>query len=321
MRILIAPLNWGLGHATRCVPLVRRYIEQGHEVVLGGDGESLIWLQHYFPDLRTIELASLNLRYSKGKSQVGAMLKALPQLIHFSLEDEARLNQLLLVEPFDVVVSDNRFGLRNEHVKSVYVTHQLWIRLPKGWKWLEPFVAKLHARVYNRFDEVWVPDYADRESNLSGLLGHPKTISDKVKYIGPLSRFSDGPIATSSTYHTVALLSGLEPQRTLLEEQVVLRLLEEGVPALVVQGKVREPFTRVTHANLTKVPYLSDELLTEALMGAQKIICRSGYSTIMDLAQLGLLDRVEWVPTPGQPEQEYLAERLKNNTFLTQKRK
>ena len=95
MKILIAPLNWGLGHATRCVPIIRKYIEQGHEVVLGGDGESLIWLYRYFPTLRFIELAPLSIRYSASSSQVGAILKAIPELIRFSWEDHRRLKTIL----------------------------------------------------------------------------------------------------------------------------------------------------------------------------------------------------------------------------------
>jgi len=307
MRILIAPLNWGLGHATRCVQLVRQYMDAGHDVVLGGDGESLVRLRNYFPDLRTIELASLDLHYSRRKSQVGAMVKALPQLLRFTLEDEARLNQLLSIEPFDLVVSDNRFGLHNKQTKCVYITHQLWIRLPQCLRWLEPLTAAMHRRIYERFDEVWVPDYKNENENLSGILGHPKHLSNKVRYIGPLSRFADSPIYQFTNYKTLAVLSGLEPQRTILEKDLIERLLREDEPALIVQGKVKEPFTRITHKNLEIVPYLSDDELVAAMMGAEKIICRSGYSTIMDLDRLGLLHKAEFIPTPGQPEQEYLA--------------
>jgi len=311
MKILIAPLNWGLGHATRCVQLVRQYLDAGHEVVLGGDGESLVWLRRYFPNLRVIELAPLELRYSKHNSQVLAMLRALPQLLRFTWEDEARLNRLLTFEHFDLIISDNRFGLHSTQTRCVYLTHQLWIRLPKAWRWLEPLTAALHKRIYEQFDEVWVPDYPNVNENvnvnLSGVLGHPKKVSEKVRYIGPLSRFTDSPIHRFTTYKTLAILSGLEPQRTMLEKQLTERLLKEGHPALIVQGKVKEPFTKICHGPLEIVPYLADDELLAAMMGAEKIICRSGYSTIMDLAHLGLLQKAEFIPTPGQPEQEYLA--------------
>ncbi|MCQ2311299.1 MAG: hypothetical protein MJZ64_06090 [Paludibacteraceae bacterium] len=320
MKILIAPLNWGLGHATRCVALVRRYMSEGHEVVLGGDGESLVWLKRYFPNLRYVELASLELTYSKGKSQVWAMLRALPKLIRFSLEDEARLEQLLRTEPFDLVVSDNRFGLYSQRTRCVYMTHQLWIRLPRFWHWLEPLAARLHAQVYNKYSEVWVPDY--EQKGLSGILGHPKKVSDKVKYIGPLSRFGIYQLCSAQTtmasannngisqhqYHVVALLSGLEPQRSIFEQQVLAQMAQQTGKHLLVQGKVKKPFTKLQHGNITVVPWLGDDELAAALLGAEQIICRSGYSTIMDLERLGVLGKAVFYPTPGQPEQAYLAE-------------
>ncbi len=348
MKILIAPLNWGLGHATRCAALVRQYMNEGHEVVVGGDGAGLTWLKRYFPTLRYVELAPLELTYGKGKSQVCAMLRALPKLIRWSWEDAARLNQILSLEPFDLIISDNRFGLYTPRVRCVYMTHQLWIRLPRFWRWLEPLTARLHARIYNKFNEVWVPDYerltVDNAQctvdGLSGILGHPQFVQRnpelraKVRYIGPLSRFTDFncsssklaihllpecPVApdspihrfTDSPYHIVALLSGLEPQRTLLEQQIMSDYADRAEQVLIVRGLVQEPFTTLQRGSITLVPWLGDAELVSALQGADKIICRSGYSTIMDLEKLGLLAKAEFIPTPGQPEQEYLAEYFK----------
>ena len=148
MKILVAPLNWGLGHASRCVPLVQRLLDEGHEVVLGGDGDSLILLRKHFPQLRYTYLAPLNLRYSTGNRQVLAMLKALPKLILWSVNDHSMLRAILREEHFDQVISDNRFGFYNKQVECVYITHQLHIMLPRGWKWAEPLVSRLHACVY-----------------------------------------------------------------------------------------------------------------------------------------------------------------------------
>ena len=111
MTILVAPLNWGLGHASRCVPLVHRFLDEGHEVILGGDGESLVLLRRHFPKLRYVYLAPLTLRYSSGKSQVWAMLKALPSLVCWAIKDHTILKAVLNEEHIDRVVSDNRFGL------------------------------------------------------------------------------------------------------------------------------------------------------------------------------------------------------------------
>lgn len=311
MKIFVAPLNWGLGHATRCVPIVRRFLSEGHEVVLGGDGDSLVWLRRYFPDLRAVEMAPLHLQYGSGRRQVGAMLRALPQLIRFYVEDMARLGQLLATESFDMVVSDNRFGLWSDRTRCVYITHQLHIRLPKGWHWLEGLASRVHARIYNRYAEVWVPDRPT--DGLSGILGHPQGGVHKqthVKYIGPQSRFAQDAqpvLSTQAPFSVVCLLSGLEPQRTLLEDELLRRFEGQQVSVLVVRGKVKAPYMTITKGTITLVPWLNDNELVSALMGADKIICRSGYSTLMDLDCLGIMHKAELIPTPGQPEQEYLA--------------
>ena len=330
-KYLVAPMNWGLGHASRCIPLVRRLIQEGHEVILGGDGESLTLLRKHFPKLRYTYLAPLNLRYSAGKRQVWAMLKALPKLFLWSLKDHAMLQAVLREEPIDYVLSDNRFGLyinrpkTNDHRPStIYLTHQLHIMLPRPWRWLDPLVARLHARIYTRFNKVWIPDYEDAAKSLAGELSHLKISNFKsqisnLQYIGPLSRFEDydrsqdNPIAQN--YTVVAVLSGLEPHRTLLEKEIVARYLDTDEQVLIVQGLVNLPNTRFKRRNITLVPSITDTELVPVLMNAKHIIARSGYSTIMDLHALGLLPsknetpnpQIELIPTPGQPEQEYLS--------------
>ena len=195
MKILVAPLNWGLGHASRCIPLVQRFLNEGHEVILGGDGESLTLLRRHFPKLRYTYLAPLNLRYSSGNTQVWAMLKALPKLLIWSIKDHYKLKTVLREEPLDMVISDNRFGLYSANTKPVfiYMTHQLHIMLPEGWRWAEDIASRLHARIYARYNKVWVPDFEDPKLSLAGELSHP-TLNIKhstlIEYIGPLSRFN-----------------------------------------------------------------------------------------------------------------------------------
>ena len=313
MKILVAPLNWGLGHASRCVPLVQRLLDEGHEVILGGDGDSLTLLRKHFPKLRYVYLAPLNLRYSAGRRQVWAMLKAFPQLIRWALQDHAMLKAILREETIDQVISDNRFGLYNTQTECVYMTHQLHILLPKGWRWAESIASRVHARIYAHFNKVWVPDYEEVEKSLAGELSHPKAFSipySAISYIGSLSRFEYQSQITnhqSPLYDVVAVLSGLEPHRTLLEKELIARYTGKAENVLIVQGLMSRPNTRIKRGNITIVPYMSDAELVPALLGASRIIARSGYSTIMDLAALGVKDKAELIPTPGQPEQEYLA--------------
>ncbi len=315
MKVLVAPLNWGLGHAARCVPLVNRFLAQGDEVVLGGDGDSLILLQKHFPTLPVVRLADLSLSYSSGGSQVGAMLRALPKIVRAAWADHRLLEELLDREHLDLVVSDNRFGLFSRKTRCVYVTHQLHIRLPRMYQWLEPLAARLHGWVGRHYAEVWVPDYEDAKRSLSGELGHPKKQGyGSVRYIGPLSRFEgkENPMKPSriGSFEVVAVLSGLEPQRSMLEEEIVNRYVGREERVLIVEGKPSKPMLQATKANITIVPYMDDAQLMAVLQQAQRIIARSGYSTIMDLAALHLLDKAELIATPGQSEQEYLARRV-----------
>lgn len=307
MKILVAPLNWGLGHASRCVPLVQRLLDEGNEVILSGDGDSLTLLRKHFPKLRYVYLAPLNLRYSAGQRQVWAMLKAFPKLFRWALQDHAMLKAILREEKIDHVISDNRFGLYSEQTECIYITHQLHIMLPKGWRWAEPIASRIHARIYAHYNKVWVPDYEAVEKSLAGELSHTGAA---VEYIGPLSRFdyqSPFTIHHSPLYDVVAVLSGLEPHRSLLEKEILARYRDSEERVLVVQGLMSRPNTRIKRGNMTIVPYMSDAELVPALLGASRIIARSGYSTIMDLEALGVMDKAELIPTPGQPEQKYLA--------------
>lgn len=310
MKILVAPLNWGLGHATRCIPIIRHYLAQGDEVVLGGDGDSLRLLQRTFATLRCIDLPSLELRYTTNAQQRGFYLRAIWALMRFTIADHYYLRQALAIEHFDMVISDNRFGCFSRDVHSVYITHQLYPVLPKRLKVLQPIARAMHACIYKRYAEIWVPDYADLSHNLSGALSHGGRFDHRAKYIGPLSRFiplASTPCTMHSTPYThLVLLSGLEPQRTIFEQEQLQRFADSQERVLLVRGKVSDPHTVIQRGNITIVPSIADEDLRAVVKEVQTIIARSGYSTIMDLEALGLLDKAELHPTPGQSEQEYL---------------
>ena len=145
MKILVAPLNWGLGHATRCIPIIRHYLSQGDEVILGGDGNSLRLLQRTFPTLRCIDLPSLELRYTTNAQQRGFYFRAVWALMRFTIADHYYLRQALAIEHFDLVIADNRFGCFSRDVRSVYITHQLYPVLPKRLRLLQPLARAVHA--------------------------------------------------------------------------------------------------------------------------------------------------------------------------------
>lgn len=312
---MIAPLNWGLGHASRCIPLIERLQSEGHEVVLGGDGESLTLLRKHFPGLSVLPLASLDLRYGKGNRQVWAMIRSLPKIVRSAISDHRMLADYLRYEQIDQVISDNRFGLYSEKTRSVYITHQLTVALPRPWQWLEPIVSRWHRKIISRYDACWIPDMECRKDGVQGLAGrlsHPDILPKNAEYVGTLSRFAGKEYQLDITYSVVAILSGLEPQRSVLENEIINRYENSDEAVLVVRGRMQGPPTVVKHRNITIIPWLDDKHTASYLLGAKVIICRSGYSSIMDMYALGVMHKVEWHPTPGQPEQEYLAEYLKS---------
>lgn len=312
MKILLAPLNWGLGHATRCIPIIRHYLSQGNEVVLAGDGDSICLLRGVFPELRVIDLPSLELEYTANAQQRGFYLRAIWALTRFTIADQYYLRQILAREHFDLIISDNRFGCFSRDVRSVYITHQLYPVLPKRLRLFQSIARAVHACIYKRYKEVWVPDYADATKSLSGALSHGGRFDKKAKYIGPLSRFAGVKIENKNNgpYSTLAILSGLEPQRTIFEKEILQRYAQSADSVLLVRGKVADPHTLIRKGDITIVPSITDQDLINTAQGVKTIIARSGYSTIMDLQALGVLHKAELHPTPGQSEQEYLAHYL-----------
>lgn len=306
MKVLICPLNWGLGHATRCVPLIRKLITEGHEPVLVADGYPLHFLRQEFPSLRFIDFPSYSVYYASGKSQVSAMLFNLPSIVRGIIDEHRWLKNLLQTEHFDQIISDNRFGMWSKHIHSVYITHQLMIKMPMGLKFLEPLVHFIHKTVINRYDECWIPDTKEN-GGLSGDLAHEYPLPRNAKFIGTLSRF-EGMETTTPTadYEVVAIVSGVEPQRTALEDHLIQKYKNRAEKILIVSGQPQQKQTKHQTGNITLVSHLSTHELAAAFLGAKKIISRSGYSTIMDLEALKCLQKAEFIPTPGQTEQEYL---------------
>lgn len=315
MKILVCPLNWGLGHTTRCIPLIKKLITEQHEVVVASDGHPLQLLKEVFPDLRFIHSTSYNIRYNKGKSQVTAMFRSLPKIFFGIVIEHHWLHQLNKQEHFDQIISDNRFGLWNKNTHSIYMTHQLMVKMPALLKFMEPLVWLGHRFFITRYDECLVPDYSG-ENNLSGDLSHRYPLPRRVQFIGPLSRFTYTEIDTSisKVYDTVVLISGPEPQRALFEEQMIHTFRSKKEKVLIVQGLPGNKEIETSQGNLTLVPHIPTEVMATHLKMACTIVCRSGYSTIMDLVALDCLHKAILIPTPGQTEQEYLAKYLHKKT-------
>ena len=312
-KLLVAPLDWGLGHATRCVPVIRDLLNNDCEVWLAGEKAQEKLLREEFPSLPFLPLKGYRIKYGKS-GLTGKILLQVPSILRSIKEENKWLKQQVSNHGFDAVISDNRYGLYNEKVFSVLITHQLNIKTPLG-KWSEKILQQWNYKLINKFNECWIPD-DEGENNLAGELSHPvKLPSIPVKYIGPLSRFTsfspsgDGGIKG----HLLIILSGPEPQRTILENKVIDQIVNYPATATIVRGLPGEkniiPSTNTIHF----YNHLStDELNTEAVK-AEFIISRSGYSTIMDIACVQKKSIL--IPTPGQTEQEYLADHLRKKQF------
>jgi uncharacterized protein (TIGR00661 family) len=311
-RILFAVLNWGLGHAARSVPIIRELLLQDVELIIGSDNEALSFLQDVFPELEFIELPSYNVRY-KYNNMFLNIAPQLPALINVLTKERRFLKDIIKEKKIHGLISDNRYAMSSPLIPSIFITHQLNIKIPN--LLVEAGIKQLNHFYLKRFDNIWVPDTAS-DDNLSGVLGHGSDLKN-VSYIGPLSRLNP-ETAANEHYDIVAILSGPEPQRSFFEKKIKEQLIELGLPALIVRGKAdNAPFEKIGNLDLKS---FADETEIAALMkGAKLLIARSGYSTIMDLAKMNCR-KMLLVPTPGQSEQEYLAERLaQKGEILSQK--
>lgn len=302
-KLIIAPLNWGLGHATRCIPIIKTAIKSGFTPVIASDGNALCFLQKEFPNLEYIQLPSYNISY--GKNLRLNLIQQLPAIWKV-VRQERQLIEEFVRKNNDVVgiISDNRFGVRSSKVTSIYVTHQL--RVFSGV--FTKITSFFHQNIIKKFDECWVPD--TQNSDFSGELSHWKTNAIPIKFIGILSRFQQKK--TNEDIDVLAIVSGVEPNRTFLEKKLKKELIKSNKKAVLVCGNMTKEQTISEENNLKIYNFVLTDELESLIQRAKIMISRSGYSSIMDLAVLQ--KKVFLIPTKYQDEQEYLA------NFLSEKK-
>jgi uncharacterized protein (TIGR00661 family) len=305
MRVLVSPLDWGLGHATRCIPIIKYLKEKGVDVVIASDGMQLKLLLEQFPGIEHVVLKGYNVKYSRFLPASMKVVLQVPKLLSAIKRENKELQNIIKSKNIDAVISDNRYGLYSDAVPCVLITHQLNIQASAGSRRFSDKVMEF----VKKFNVCWIPDNAG-EDNLSGNLSHPLPEGVKAIYIGPLSRFSAASGSRDMKYDLLILLSGPEPQRKILEKKVLKQLGQLSyIKALIVQGLPGNTDISSPYSNVDVVPHLNNISLMEKIMCSKSIICRPGYSTIMDLATIGG-KRALFIPTPGQTEQEYLAMRF-----------
>ncbi|UEG50852.1 glycosyl transferase family 28 [Ferruginibacter lapsinanis] len=303
--ILVAPLGWGLGHATRCIPIIKELILLKCKPIIAGDNKVVALLKAEFPEVDFLPLVDYNIRYSRSKYWMPLkMLLQVPHIIKSMYIENRWLKGVVKKYNIDAVISDNRFGLYHSSVPTVYITHQLLIKTGNT---LSEWVAqKIHYHFIKKYTRCWVPDFAGN-NNLAGALSHPVSIPSNVMYIGGLSRFEKRE-GIEKKYDLLIVISGPEPQRTIFEKLLLHQLQNYKGTVLLVRGLPDNSPVITAFNSVTIKNHLSAKELSIAIQQSQKVISRSGYTTVMDMVKLQ--QKVILVPTPGQTEQEYLADYL-----------
>lgn len=305
-KIIIAPLDWGLGHATRIIPLIKCLLTEGCAVIIAAEGQIGQLLQNEFPNLTFLPLEGYKIEYAKQKKRLLLKIAIQTPGILFSIyKEHVWLKKVVKNYAIDAVISDNRFGLYHSNIPSVYITHQLLIKTRN--KFSENILARLHHLFIKKYTECWVPDFKG-DDNISGALSHPAERINNIKYIGCLSRFEKSQ-GVEIKYDLIVLLSGPEPQRSIFEKLLLVQLNQFSGQVLLVRGKpVGDENLHIENNSTGKIQiknHLNAAELNLAIQQAKVVICRSGYTTIMDLIKLQ--KKAILIPTPGQTEQEYLA--------------
>ena len=311
-RVLVAPLDWGLGHTTRCIPIIQELLRQDFTVLLAAEGNSAHLLGKEFPGLTIISLKGYRISYSN--TQVFFKVKLfgqIPKILKAIKNEHTWLHKIIKEYEIDIVISDNRYGLYNTKVKSIFITHQLAIAT--GYVFTNWLVQKLNYRLINKFDECWIPD-EEAPFDVAGKLSHPKELpAIPTTYIEILTRFKN--VKAEKKIDLLVLISGPEPQRTALENMMLLQMKKHPFKMVLVRGL---PNASNKIINRNKALEILDHLpaleLSKLIQSSKIIIARSGYSTIMDL--IALQQKAILIPTPGQTEQEYLAKYLASKKYF-----
>ena len=301
-RTLICVLDWGLGHASRSLALADRLEERGEKTFFASCGRARKFIETERPGTIVYELPAYAVTYPTRSMPLNVGLQ-LPRWLRTIWRERRCCARLVEELGIDRIVSDNRFGCYLPNIPSIFLTHQLHPITHNR------LVSWMYRKYLQRFDAFWVPDHPAPADRVSGKLSRAEGYHD-VRYIGPLSRLRIAVPPATSAFQVLALLSGPEPMRTQLENIVVAQL--RGLPGqhVLVRGLPGSaaPLPNLPD-NLTAHNFANGTLLSQLLPATQHIICRSGYSTLMDVYAVTEGHKLFLIPTPGQTEQIYLAQR------------
>jgi uncharacterized protein (TIGR00661 family) len=299
-RILLCVLDWGLGHATRSLALAKTLHAEQFEVIFASSGSALDLLKIEMPLAKFYVLPSYDVTYQFGGSFTQNIVRQLGKIRRVVKEEHRIIDQIVKSDRFDLIVSDNRYGCFHPDVRSIFLSHHLKIRLTRGWKLLSRVVNAMHRKRITRFDECWVPDFPNCQ--LSGDLSELAVLNKR--FIGPLSTMRRSSTQPKKKYSMLFVLSGPEPQRTVFANALIKQLENFETSWLLVHGVPNG----APPQDERQRAFMNRDELNRVVEESEMVICRSGYSSIMDLAVMG--SKAFLVPTPGQTEQLYLADLL-----------
>ncbi|MBN9296637.1 MAG: glycosyl transferase family 28 [Filimonas sp.] len=286
--------------------MIKQFETQGCKVIVAAEGASSYLLSNEFPNVTILPLRGYRIRYTKYKRFFAVkILLQIPQILAAIRREHQWLQKAIIEHDVDLVISDNRFGFWSPKTPSVFITHQLAIEAP--FSWLKKIIQRINYKHIGHFTECWVPDFQG-SLNIAGDLSHPAKLPGvPTNYIGPLSRFEKRQ-SDPFLYKWLFVLSGPEPQRSLLEAKILTLISSLEGNILLVRAKPGSTERIATSENCTVKNHLSNSEMEAAFSASQFIVSRAGYTTVMELLTLG--KKSVLIPTPGQTEQEYLAKRL-----------
>lgn len=308
-RVLICPLGWGLGHATRMIPVVDYLLSRGCEVIVAGDEHVKPVFESRYNQVQFVLFPSLRVKFSRGRNQLLPLIRIAFRVFGETRREHKIIQSLIDEYKVDLVISDNRYGLYSKKVDTIFITHQLNILFPKPFGWFG-FIGRWYVRYFaQKYTECWIPDNPTGV-RVSGKLSTVKRMPQNTRLIGLLSRFASlKEIPTpQNQWDLVVIASGPSPQREIFIHEATAFAQRQNFKSLILCGNPKGNEEQLVDEKVLLLSSLSDNEILEGVLSAKYLICRAGYSTIMDLIALGKTALL--VPTPGQTEQEYLSQHL-----------
>ncbi len=317
MNIIYGICSWGLGHATRSLPVMRKLIEEGNNLTVISHGNSLKFLKRELGDggIRYFDVKDYPIPIAETRGAfIAKSFLYWPKFMSRMHRGLEFVTKLLEKEKIDVIISDGRYDIYSRRIPSFLINHQVRVLNPLNLRTLE-FGSEIYNLFFlnDRFIKFLVPDYEN--DDLSGKLSHNLKLikREKIAYVGVLSDFRKRDLKKDIDY--LISITGPEPQRSILENILMKQIGNMDGKIVITLGRPdKEVFRK--EENIEVYNIVNKEKREEFLNRAKMVISRSGYSTIMDLAVIKT--KALLIPTPGQVEQEYLAKyHMEKGTFYS----